>query len=50
MSAEIRTEFVGAADAIKALRRLDPDLRKQFTKDVKEIARRLYLRSPRPGR
>ena len=39
MSAEIRTEFVGAADAIKALRRLDPDLRKQFTKDVKEIAR-----------
>ena len=39
MSAEIRTEFVGAADAIKALRRLDPDLRKQFTKDIKEIAR-----------
>lgn len=39
MSAEIRTEFVGAADAIKALRRIDPDLRKQFTKDVKEIAR-----------
>lgn len=39
MTAEIRTEFVGAADAIKALRRLDPDLRKQFTKDVKEIAR-----------
>lgn len=34
----VRTEFVGAADAIKALRRLDPDLRKQFTKDVKQIA------------
>ena len=34
----IRTEFVGAADAIKALRRIDPDLRKQFTKDVKQIA------------
>lgn len=38
MSAELRTEFVGAADAIKALRKLDPDLRKQFTKDVKQIA------------
>jgi len=38
MSAELRTEFVGAADAIKALRKIDPDLRKQFTKDVKQIA------------
>jgi len=34
----VRTEFVGAADAIKALRKIDADLRKQFTKDVKQIA------------
>lgn len=34
----VRTEFVGAADAIKALRKIDPDLRKQFTRDVKQIA------------
>ena len=39
MSAEVRTEFVGVADAIKALRRIDPDLRKQFTRDVKQITR-----------
>lgn len=39
MTVQTRTEFVGAADAIKALRKIDPALRKQFTKDVKEIAR-----------
>lgn len=37
MTAAVRTEFVGVADAVKALRRIDPDLRKQFTRDVKQI-------------
>ena len=38
MTATVRTEFVGAADAIKALRKIDPELRKEFTRQVKEIA------------
>jgi len=38
MTATVRTEFVGASDAIKALRKIDPDLRKEFTRQVKEIA------------
>ena len=39
MTAAVRTEFVGVADAVKALRRIDPDLRKQFNRDVKQITR-----------
>lgn len=38
MTATVRTEFVGASDAIKALRKIDPDLRKEFTRQVKDIA------------
>ena len=39
MTAQVRTEFVGVADAVKALRRVDPELRKQFPRDVKQITR-----------
>lgn len=38
MTATVRTEFVGASDAIKGLRKIDPELRKEFTRQVKEIA------------
>lgn len=37
MTATAKTEVVGAKEAIKALRKLDPELRKQFNRDVKEI-------------
>lgn len=37
MSVTASTEIVGAKDAIKALRKLDPELRKQFNRDVKQI-------------
>lgn len=39
MSATATTEVVGVKDAIKSLRKIDPELRKQFTRDAKEIAR-----------
>ena len=39
MTAAVRTEFVGVANAVKSLRKIDPDLRKQFTRDVKQITR-----------
>lgn len=37
MTATARTEIVGANDAIRSLRKIDPELRKQFTRDVKQI-------------
>ena len=37
MTATARTEVVGAKEAIKALRKIDPELRKQFNRDAKEI-------------
>jgi len=30
--------LVGVEDAIKALRKIDPELRKQFNRDAKDIA------------
>lgn len=37
MSAGVTTEIVGVKDAIKSLRKIDPELRKQFTRDAKAI-------------
>ena len=37
MSAGVTTEVVGVKDAIKSLRKIDPELRKQFNKDAKGI-------------
>lgn len=37
MTASINLEIGGAKDAIKALRRIDPELRKQFNRDAAEI-------------
>lgn len=37
MTATTSTQIVGVQDAIKALRKIDPDLRKQFNRDVKQI-------------
>jgi hypothetical protein len=39
MSASMTTKVVGGKEAILALRRIDPELRKQFTRDAKEIAK-----------
>lgn len=33
------TQVVGGKEAILALRRIDPELRKQFTRDAKEVAK-----------
>jgi mRNA-degrading endonuclease RelE of RelBE toxin-antitoxin system len=37
MTVNTRTEIVGAKEAIKALRKIDPELRKQFNRDAKQI-------------
>lgn len=37
MTATVKTEIVGAKEAIKSLRKIDPELRKQFNRDVKTI-------------
>ena len=37
MTATARTEFVGGAAAIKALKSIDPEYRKQFNRDAKSI-------------
>jgi hypothetical protein len=37
MPATIKTEVVGVKDTIKALRRIDPELRKQFNRDMKSV-------------
>ena len=37
MAVSTRTEVVGAKDAIKALRKIDPELRKQFNREAKAI-------------
>ena len=37
MTATYRTEFVGGAAAIKALKSIDPEYRKQFNRDAKSI-------------
>jgi len=37
MPATIKTEVVGVKDTIKALRRVDPELRKQFNRDMKSV-------------
>lgn len=39
MAASTKIEFVGIEAAVKALRQIDPELRKQFNRDAKEIAR-----------
>lgn len=41
MSVNASVQVVGVKDTLKQLRELDPELRKQFTKDVKQIARPL---------
>jgi hypothetical protein len=38
MTATVKTQVVGAKDAIKGLRKVNPELRKQFNRDVKTIA------------
>ena len=37
MTASARIQVTGAQDAVKALRKIDPELRKQFNADVKRI-------------
>jgi hypothetical protein len=37
VTARTKIEIVGAKDAIKGLRKIDPELRKQFNRDAKEI-------------
>ena len=37
MTASINIEVAGAKDAIKALRRIDPEMRKQFNRDAAQI-------------
>jgi hypothetical protein len=39
MSASLTTKVVGGKEAILALRRIDPELRKQFTRDAKQVAK-----------
>lgn len=38
MAVDTRIELIGVQDAIKALRKIDPELRKQFNRDAKAIA------------
>lgn len=38
MPARLNGEITGVKDAIKSLRQIDPELRKQFTKDAKKVA------------
>jgi hypothetical protein len=38
MSLKVTSNVTGAKDALKTLRKLDPEARKQFTKDAKQIA------------
>lgn len=37
MPATVTSEVVGVKDTIKALRRVDPELRKQFNRDIKQV-------------
>ena len=37
MTARANVQIVGAKDAIKGLRKIDPELRKQFNRDAKQI-------------
>lgn len=41
MSVSASVEVVGVKDTLKQLRQLDPELRKQFTRDVRQIAKPL---------
>ncbi len=38
MVANVRGEITGVKEAIKTLRQIDPELRKQFTKDARQVA------------
>jgi mRNA-degrading endonuclease RelE of RelBE toxin-antitoxin system len=38
MSVKVTSNVAGAKDALKTLRKLDPEARKQFLKDAKQIA------------
>ena len=38
MAVDTKIELIGVQDAIKALRKIDPELRKQFNRDAKAIA------------
>ena len=38
MVANVRGEITGVKEAIKSLRQIDPELRKQFTKDARAVA------------
>lgn len=56
MPATITAEAVGVKDTIKALRRVDPEYRKQFTRDIKRVvaplvseAKSLYPEMPLSG-
>jgi hypothetical protein len=37
MPATVKTEIVGVKDTVKALRRIDPELRKEFNRDMKNV-------------
>ena len=56
MPATIKTEIVGVKDTIKALRRIDPEFRKEFNKAAKDVvapmvaeAKSLYPKLPLSG-
>jgi hypothetical protein len=41
MTVETRTEFVGLQDAIKSLKKIDPEFRKEFNRNAKDIVKPL---------
>ncbi len=56
MPATVKTEIVGVKDTIKALRRVDPEFRKEFNKAAKDVvapmvseAKALYPKLPLSG-
>jgi hypothetical protein len=56
MPATVKTEIVGVKDTIKALRRIDPEFRKEFNKAAKDVvapmvseAKGLYPKLPLSG-
>ena len=47
MPVDTKIELVGVEQAIKSLRKIDPELRKQFNRDAKEIARPVFEEAAR---
>ena len=41
MTVEARTEFVGLQDAIKSLKKINPEFRKEFDRNAKDIVKPL---------